>query len=255
MLPWAEVVRLLRGEIRASVQGKPSWNVAPTQQVAMIEDSNTGRHLTSARWGLAVPWTTKPMINARSETAAEKPTFRKALQERRCLVPTTGFYEWKTDGDRKQPYLFRREDGAPFAIAGISDFYDTDGGIAQACAVLTTSGSAFMRQFHERMPVIVPEAAWDRWLDRTVTDAAAVADLLKPPPDDFLIAVPVSARVNSPRNNDAECTAAIGPSIQPASRAPWNARPPLISRGGRRLSLSCRRPTRMVDSRSRGRVP
>jgi putative SOS response-associated peptidase YedK len=214
MLPWADVVRLLGGDVRASVQGKPSWNIAPTQQIAIVEESGTGRHLTSARWGLAVPWSTKPMINARSETAAAKPTFRKALQERRCLIPTTGFYEWRVDGDRKQPFLFRREDGAPFVFAAFSDFYDTNGGVAQACAVLTTSASKFMRQFHERMPVIVPESAWDLWLDHTVTDPAAVADLLKPAPDDFLIAVPVSPRVNNPRNNDAECVTPTGPSIR-----------------------------------------
>lgn len=214
MLPWADLVRLLGGDVRAQVHGKPSWNVAPTQQVAIIEESGTGRHLTSARWGLAVPWSTKPMINARSETAAAKPTFRKALQERRCLIPTTGFYEWRTVDDRKFPHLFCREDGAPFAFGGISDFYDTKGGVAQACAVLTTSASSFMRQFHERMPVIVPRSAWDLWLDRTVTDPAAVADLLKPAPDGFLVAVPVSDRVNNPRNNDAECVAACGPPIR-----------------------------------------
>jgi putative SOS response-associated peptidase YedK len=195
-------------------RGKPSWNIAPTQQVAIIEDSNTGRHLVGARWGLAVPWTTKPMINARSETAAANPTFRKALQERRCLIPTTGFYEWRADVDKKQPFLFRREDGAPFAFAGISDFYDTKGGVAEACAVLTTSSSTFMRQFHERMPVIVAQTEWDRWLDRTVTDPAAVTDLLEPTPDDFLVAVPVSTRVNNPQNNDPECVVPAGPAIR-----------------------------------------
>jgi putative SOS response-associated peptidase YedK len=161
-----------------------------------------------------VPWSTKPLINARSENAAAKPTFRKALQERRCLVPTTGFYEWKVEGDQKQPFLFRREDGAPFAFAGITDFYDTKGGVAPACAILTTSASKFKRQFHERMPVIVPQPAWDIWLDRTVTDPAVLADLFEPTPDDFLIAVPVSPRVNNPRNNDAECVAPRGPAIR-----------------------------------------
>jgi putative SOS response-associated peptidase YedK len=214
MMPWADVVRLLGGNVRASVQGKASWNIAPTQQIAIIEDSGTGRHLTSARWGLAVPWSTKPMINARSETVAERPTFRKALQGRRCLIPTTGFYEWRTENDRKQPFLFRREDGAPFAFAGISDFYDTKGGVAPACAILTTAASSFMRQFHERMPVIVPQPAWDVWLDRTVTDPAAVADLLAPAPADFLIAVPVSPRVNNPRNNGPECVEAVGEIIR-----------------------------------------
>src|SRR5882672_4254356 len=172
MLPWAEVVRLLGG--RAGVHGKPSWNIAPTHQVAIIENHGSERQLVSARWGLSVPWSTKPMINARSETAAEKPTFRKALLERRCLIPTTGFYEWRTAGDHKQPYLFRRADGAPFVFAGIVDFYKAEGGVAPACAILTTSASPFMRTFHERMPVILEESVWDLWLDRSVTDAAAL---------------------------------------------------------------------------------
>jgi putative SOS response-associated peptidase YedK len=214
MMPWAEVVRLLGGNVRASVQGKASWNVAPTQRVAIVEDTGNERHLIGARWGLSVPWSAKPMINARFETAAHKPTFRKALQERRCLIPTTGFYEWRSEGDGKQPYLFRRPNGEPFMFAGIVDFYKTEHGIAPACAILTTSASGFMKQFHDRMPVIVPESGWDRWLDRIVTDPAAVADLLRPPPDDFLVAAPVSPRVNNPRNNDAECAAPRGPAIR-----------------------------------------
>jgi putative SOS response-associated peptidase YedK len=214
MLPWADVVRLLGGDVRAQVHGKASWNVAPTQQIAMIEESGTGRHLTSARWGLTVPWTEKPMINARSETAAMKPTFRKALQGRRCLIPTTGFYEWQTDGDARRPFLFCREDGAPFAFAGLSGFYDTKGGVAQACAVLTTSASSFMRPFHERMPVIVPQTAWGVWLDRTVTDPEVLADLFEPTLDGFLVAVPVSRRVNNPGNNGPECVTPTGAAIR-----------------------------------------
>jgi putative SOS response-associated peptidase YedK len=216
MLPWAEVVRLLGG--RAGVHGKPSWNVAPTHQVAIIEGGGSDRHLVSARWGLRVPWTTKPMINARSETAAQKPTFRKALEERRCLIPTTGFYEWRSEGGRKRPYLFRRQDGAPFAFAGIVDFYKTEGGVAAACAILTTSASAFMRQFHDRMPVILDESAWDFWLDRSLTDAAAVIHLLRPAPDDLLVAIPVSPRVNSPRNDDPSCVEPEGEGIRPNVR-------------------------------------
>jgi putative SOS response-associated peptidase YedK len=147
MMPWAEVVRLLGGNIRASVQGKASWNVAPTQLVAIVEDTGSERHLIGARWGLSVPWSAKPMINARSETAADKPTFRTALQERRGLIPTTGFYEWQSESDRKHPYLFRRQNGEPFMFAGIVDFYKTEGGVAPACAILTTSASPFVRQF------------------------------------------------------------------------------------------------------------
>lgn len=210
MHPWADVVRLLGGNIRAAVHGKASWNVAPTHQVAIIEDSKGGRHLTAARWGLTVPWSTKPLINARAETAASKPAFRAALERRRCLIPTTGFYEWRDEGGRKQPYLFHREDGAPFVFAGIVDFCSVAGGVAPACAILTTGGSAFKRRFHERMPVIVSESEWNRWLDREVSDPAVIGDLLAPALDGFIVAVPVSPRVNSPRNNDAECAVAVG---------------------------------------------
>jgi putative SOS response-associated peptidase YedK len=99
--------------------------------------------------------------------------------------------------------------------ARITDFHDNKGGVAPpACAILTTPASKFMRQFHERMPVIVPRSGWDRWLDRTVTDPATVADLLEAAPDDFLIPSPVSRRVNNPRNKDAECAAPTGPAIR-----------------------------------------
>jgi putative SOS response-associated peptidase YedK len=211
MMPWSEVVRFLGGI--TAVEGKPSWNIAPTQQIAIIEEAEDDRHLVSARWGLSVPWSTKPLINARSETAAQKPTFRKALQERRCLVPTTGFYEWRSEGGRKKPYLFRRQDAAPFVFAGIVDFYPTEEGVAPACAILTTSASTFMRQFHDRMPVILGESAWDSWLDRSLTDAGAITDLLQPAPKGLLVAVPVSPRVNNPRNNDPSCIEPVGEGI------------------------------------------
>lgn len=214
MHPWADVVRLLRGDIRAAVQGKASWNIAPTHQVAIVEDSGTGRHLTAARWGLAMPWSTQSLINARAETVATKPAFRKAIAERRCLIPTTGFYEWRLEGERTRPYLFRREDGALFVFAGIVDFYKTDGGVAPACAILTTSASKFMEPFHTRMPVILPPEAWDLWLDRSVTDTARIAEWLGPPPENELVAVPVSPRVHNPRNNGPECIETTGEIIR-----------------------------------------
>lgn len=208
MMPWSEVVRILGGI--TAVKGKPSWNIAPTQQIAIIEETEDDRHLVGARWGLSVPWSTKPLINARAETAAQKPTFRKALQERRCLVPTTGFYEWRSEGGRKKPYFFRRPDEAPFVFAGILDFYKAEEGVAPACAILTTSASEFMRPFHDRMPVILGEASWDSWLDRSLTEVGGFADLLVPAPDDLLIAVPVSSRVNNPRNDDPSCVEPVG---------------------------------------------
>jgi putative SOS response-associated peptidase YedK len=212
-MPWRDLVRILGA--RAAVEGRPSWNVAPTHVVAVVEGSPDGRRLIGARWGLVAPWSSKPLINARSETAAQKPTFRKALKESRCLIPTTGFYEWKTEGGRKRPYLFRRADEAPFVFAGIQDVYQADAGPAPACAILTTGASVFVQQFHTRMPVILDESAWDLWLDRSVTDPAAVIDVLRPAPEGLLLAVPVSPRVNNPRNNDPDCVTPAGTPILP----------------------------------------
>jgi putative SOS response-associated peptidase YedK len=214
MMPWRDLVRLLGAG--ASVDGSPSWNVAPTHVVPAVQESEAGRRLLGARWGLVAPWSSKPLINARAETAAEKPVFRTALRERRCLIPTTGFYEWRTEDGRKRPYLFRRADGAPFVFAGILDSCPTEEGPSPAFAILTTGASAFVRQFHERMPVILDASAWDSWLDRSVTDPAAVSHLLRPAPSDLLVAVPVSPRVNNPRNNDAACAAPTGPPVVPS---------------------------------------
>jgi putative SOS response-associated peptidase YedK len=150
------------------------------------------------------------MINARSETAATKPTFRRALEGSRFLIPTNELYECSLEGEPKRPFLFRRDDHAPFALAGISEFFKCEGRVAQACAVLTTSASRFMERLHTRMPVILPPAAWESWLDRSITDAAVVAEWLRPAPADELVAVRVSQRVNSQRNNWAECVEAVG---------------------------------------------
>lgn len=211
MMPWSELVWILGA--RASVRGEPSWNVCPTHVVPIVEDAESGREALGARWGWTVPWSPKPLINARAETAAQKATFRKALRERRCLIPTTGFYEWRNEGGKKQPYLFRRADGKPFAFAGIVRPEESDDGPSSACAILTIGPSGFMEPFHSRMPVIVDESAWDRWLDRSVTDTAATADLLRPAPEDLLVAVPVSRRVNNPKNNDADLVKPTGPTI------------------------------------------
>ena len=188
-LPWVKLAELFG--VRACVFGKASWNVAPTQLVPVIEDTKPGRQLTGARWGLEVPWTTAPMINACSETAATKPTFRRALESRRCLMPATGFYVWREVDGGRQPYLFCRPNGDPFAFGGIVDFYKVAGGVAPSCAVLTTSASTFVRPYHESMPVVIDESDWDRWLDRTVTDPEAVADLMRPAPEDCFDALPV----------------------------------------------------------------
>ena len=198
----------------------PSWNVAPRAEVLTIVDGRSAREGEAAddvrrmgpmRWGLVPAWASDPgvgdrMINARAETVLEKPAFRTALERRRCIVPVDGFYEWERVGSRKQPMFIHDRSGAPLAFAGLwavwRDADEPDAPWLRSCTIVTTDANATMAPVHDRMPVMLPADAWDRWLDREVTDGAAVVDLLRPAPDDLLELWPVSPRVNSARNDD-----------------------------------------------------
>jgi putative SOS response-associated peptidase YedK len=188
----------------------PRYNIAPTQHVPIVRLDPGGqeRRLDVVRWGLTPAWARgpRPIINARSETIAEKPSFRSAFKQRRCLVPASGFYEWQKLGAAKQPYCVRPHDGGLLAFAGIWDrFRDEEGNQADAFAILTCAPNRTMEPIHNRMPVILGTAAYARWLDPQVQELDPLADLLVPAPDDRLTAYPVSNRVNSPGHDDAEC--------------------------------------------------
>ncbi len=199
------------------VEGPPSlprrYNVAPTQEVVALRrlPEAAGPEYALLRWGLVPSWAKDPsigarMINARSETVAEKPSFRTAMKRRRCLVAASGFYEWqKTDG-QKQPWLIHRRDGRPFAMAGLWESWsDPAGSAIESVAILTTSPNGVMEPLHDRMPVILAEADFERWLDPATMTADPVLPLLRPCPDDWLARHRVSRRVNNPRNDDAAC--------------------------------------------------
>lgn len=186
----------------------PRYNIAPTQQVPIVRQIlGLGRQWTLARWGLVPSWADdlaigNRMINARSDTAATKPAFRAAMRERRCLLPADGFYEWPTIHGHKQPCYIRRKDEKPFAFAGLWERW-TKGGIpVETCTILTTAANHTLRSMHERMPVVIAPADFTRWLDPTLRDAADVADLLRPAPDDDWEVQPVGDLVNSPRTDD-----------------------------------------------------
>jgi putative SOS response-associated peptidase YedK len=186
------------------------YNVAPTQLVAVVGDGpRHGRKLALFRWGLIPSWSpdTKgpPLINARAETVAIKPSFQELLRHRRCLIPASGFYEWAKSGGRKQPYLFRLRDGGPFAFAGLWDVWEGPAGKVPSCAVITTAANELVAPLHDRMPVILPPDQFGLWLDRAVTDPAALLPLLKPYPAELMEAVAVNTRVNSARNEGPEC--------------------------------------------------
>ena len=200
-------------DVRAGDLG-PRWNVAPTMDVYAVAEGSTGeRRLGAFGWGL-VPWfATDPrggakMINARAETVAEKPAFRRALERRRCLLPADGFYEWLRTGKERLPQLFSAGDGSVLAFAGLWEVWhpkdDPDAEPLRTCTIITTSANATMRPIHDRMPVVLPPQAWDRWLDRSPAQASELVDLLVPPPDDLLVRRPVSVRVNNVKNDGAD---------------------------------------------------
>jgi putative SOS response-associated peptidase YedK len=154
------------------------------------------------------------MINARSETVTEKPAFRAAFKRRRCLVPANGFYEWQKQGKGKQPFYITTPDGAPFAIAGLWEYWEgADGSALESCTLLTTSANALMAPLHDRMPVIVAPEDYTQWLgtgrDETPQALSQLQHLLRPYADDGLVAYPVSTYVNNARNEGADCIQAL----------------------------------------------
>jgi putative SOS response-associated peptidase YedK len=193
-----------------SVELAPNYNVAPTQGVAAVLEEGGQRRLEVLRWGLIPPWADDPgigsrMINARSETAPGKPSFRRAFRERRCLIPADGFYEWQRTNGAKQPYYIHMEDGRPFAFAGLWESWSKGGeGEVRTCTILTTGANALVGEVHDRMPVILAHDAYDVWLDPD-SERDELTGLLAPYPEDEMEAYPVSRFVNSPSNNDPRC--------------------------------------------------
>jgi putative SOS response-associated peptidase YedK len=188
-------------------------NVAPTQDVAVVTATDGGgRALSAMRWGLVPFWAADPsvgarMINARGETVAEKPAFRAAFRQRRCLVPADGFYEWQGAGRAKRPFLIRRKDRAPIAFAGLWEVWrGPKGGPAldpplRTVAIVTTAANDDLRHLHDRMPVILDAQGQAAWLDPAAT-VGTVAALVRGAPPGLLDTVAVSTRVNAVRNDD-----------------------------------------------------
>ncbi|MCH7795368.1 MAG: SOS response-associated peptidase, partial [Proteobacteria bacterium] len=177
-------------------------------RLASGESGEVGRRFVWLRWGLIPAWAKDPAIgnrtiNARAETVAEKPAFRAAFRERRCLIVADGFYEWKTEAGGKQPYRITLVDGGPFALAGLWERWaGPHGGEAiESCTIVTTEANARLRAIHPRMPVILAPDAFDPWLDPETPGAEAEA-LLVPYPSEALTHYRVSPRLNSPANDD-----------------------------------------------------
>lgn len=194
----------------------PRFNIAPSQSVAAVRrnpDRQT-RELVMLRWGLVPFWADDTqigykMINARAETVAEKPAFRKAFAHGRCLVIADGFYEWQKKDGRKQPFLVHRKDDQPFAFAGLWEHWEGESEVIESCTVVVTQANRLLEPIHGRMPVILDPDDYAPWLDPTCEDKGKLQGMLKPYPSFELEAYPVSAMVNNPQNDTEACVERI----------------------------------------------
>jgi len=197
-----------------SAQVIARYNIAPTQEAPVARFAASGsRELCMLRWGLVPSWSRDAtraarLINARSETVAEKPSYRDAYRARRCLVPADGFYEWRRSGRARLPIHFQRTGGLPFAFAGLWERWSSpvDGAELQTFTVLTTTANELVGEVHDRMPVILTEGALDRWMDPRSSERE-LAGLLRPYPASQMERWEVSIRVNAVGNDDPLCRA------------------------------------------------
>ena len=219
-LSWAEL-RELMDLIGAPLNLQPRYNIAPSQDVAVLRATANGRRLSLLRWGLIPSWARDAaighkLINARSETAAQKPSFRTAFRHRRCLIPADGFYEWQRRGGTRQPWLFGLRNGVPFAFAALWERWTVPegatltgslaehrpGDTVETCTILTTSANETVAPVHSRMPVILPPSTYESWLSGNDVPLAPYSTR-------DMTAHPVSTLVNRPANDDPRCTEAI----------------------------------------------
>ncbi len=198
----------------------PRYNIAPTQPIAIVRMMHHARRFALVRWGLIPAWVTDPkkftlLINARAEGILDKPAFRNAMRYRRCLVPSSGFYEWRrmpgsNSGKTRQPFWLRPRDGRPVAFAGLWETWSdrATGGEIDSATIVTTDANATVAPIHDRMPVVVAADDFERWLTGEPGEASA---LLRPAPDDLFEAIPISQRVNSADNDDPGLLEPAGP--------------------------------------------
>jgi putative SOS response-associated peptidase YedK len=192
---------------------KQSWNVAPTDQVYAVAEHDGERRLGSFRWGL-VPWFAKDIkvgarhINARAETVDTTAAFKRSFQNRRCIIPADGFYEWERRSDgSKLPHYIHAADGSPLAFAGLwGSWRDQEGGRITSCTIITTDPNELVGRLHDRMPVVLAKGDWDRWLDPGFGDPETLRATLRPPPSEALAEHAVSSLVNDVKNNAPQLT-------------------------------------------------
>ena len=196
------------------VNVSPSYNIAPTQPVLTVRSMPGDTKQVQAdfmRWGLIPAWAKDAslggrMINARSETASEKPSFRSAFRKRRCLILADGFYEWRKVSTGKQPVRIQMKGGSPFAFAGLWESWNNrEGGEIHSCTILTMAANSFMKNIHDRMPLILQKDNESKWLDSLRNDPEEIKEMIEELPNNYFESWDVSKLVNTPTNNNPEC--------------------------------------------------
>lgn len=193
----------------------PRYNIAPSQDIPIIRDTETGPAMTLVRWGLVPSWSKEPKtkystINARIESVSEKPTYRTSFKRRRCLIPADGFYEWKVVNGHKIPHHIRMIESEVFAFAGLWDRWEGEGETLDSCTIIVMPANEVMKPLHERMPAIIAPAHYDLWMDPRITGKEEIMGYLNSAPSSRLRFYPVSPWVNVPKHDDERC-------IQPAT--------------------------------------
>ena len=194
-----------------SLDVAPRYNIAPAQSILAVRQQDGRRTAAALHWGLIPRWSKDrkigyKTINARAETVAEKPAFRSAFRRRRCLIPATGFFEWRTVASGKQPYNILRRDGNLMAFAGLWESWRSpDGEQIESCTIIITEANESVRPVHDRMPVILDPEAYPIWLNPDLQDPAKLQPLLRPCPAELTVAVPVSRSVGNPANDGPDC--------------------------------------------------
>ncbi|KAF4325676.1 hypothetical protein G195_000711 [Phytophthora kernoviae 00238/432] len=207
--PIEEIMDRYYASIAEGFEYKPNYNAAPMQFIPTIIGSKDGNRLGALRWGLVPNWAKdekigNKMINARAETLTEKPAFKRLISSKRCIIPCSGFYEWKKDGSVKQPMRILMKDDSIFSLAGLYDTWiDPEGKKVSTCTIITTEPNRLMADIHDRMPVILRPQDEADWLNKE-SDKESVLRLLSPYEADEMIAYKVDSAVGNVRNNNEE---------------------------------------------------
>src|SRR5512143_1868098 len=205
-----EIIAKIFGIDPAIFDIKPNYNVAPSQDVAVVVNVGKKKRLISCRWGFVPSWSKElktglSTINARAETISTSHTFREAFENQRCLVVADGFFEWKIEGRVRKPYYIRARSGKPFGFAGLYNYWTSpDGEELCTTTIITTDANELLLPIHDRMPAITAEEDYDLWLDPSLNNREELLPILKPYPADQMECYPVTSKVNSFKYNDPE---------------------------------------------------